>query len=525
MFGDNHRISHIQMERQYQMVFFAPLLLFASSKLQGFTGLCAIVIALALLALALFFFKRNCGLYRKIDKYMGNLGSKFLIFVYQVYLVVVGVWVVVQAGSLIHEYMIQGVPRWFVMLLFVLTSLALGTKPEIRARFAEIAWPVLAVVVGIFFFFAFLQSLEGIFSDSANLTEMFRRSANVQDNFRGYWQFSWRELWKSVLILLAFMAGTALFPFMEIRQEPSDEKNVYLFRMVGKLGLWLIAANLLLTLYFGEHGADALAHPMLDLMAGVQLPGGFVRRLDLIFLTLLLFALLFTMGSICFYSAYLWEKAKLSMGRVPVLVLILLLLLSLSGCHIVEPERRAYPLVLGIDWSDENYRIYLAMAKLGESTGQEKSGAEQESNVVNLEGKDTEEIWASYDATQELYLDIGHVQALVLGEGLLEEKERAMSILQELEQNHDLGNSAFVFWTKDIEGLFEKNGTQIESLGDYLVGLYENRVKEKKPTRLGEMYREIHNWGEIMELPELKVGAEEIELKVSETKRTSKSKI
>ena len=144
MFGENQRISHIQMERQYQLVFFAPLLLFASKRLQGGMGLLSVAIVMPLLWVALVWMKRSVRICRKIGKYA--------IFLYQVFLVVAGVFIVAQASQLVIEYMIQGISRWLVIAIFVLGSLAVGNHAQVRGRFAEIAWPVVSGIVGIFFF-------------------------------------------------------------------------------------------------------------------------------------------------------------------------------------------------------------------------------------------------------------------------------------------------------------------------------------------------------------------------------------
>ncbi len=502
MFGDNHKISHIQMSRQYQLVFFAPLLLFVSKELKGGMGILAVGIIMPLVWLILVCLKRCQSVAQNAGSGQRKLGVKVIVFIFQIFLVVAGVFVVAQASRLVTEYMVQGASRWLVVVLFVLVSLAVGHQPEIRGRFAEIAWPVLGGIVGVFFFFAFWQGFQLLASGNVDLSQM--RS--------GFWNFSWRELWKNVIVLLICMAGSCLFPFIDICKEKEETKNSFLFGMVLKLSLWLIAIILLQYIYFGAKGADALNYPILDLMSGVKLPGNFVRRLDLVFLAVMMFALLFTMGSICFYSGHLWEKVNVSMGRLPAVALIFALVLTLSGCQIVEPEKRAYPLVLGIDWADGEYAIYLAMAKMADSTGQEKSGSEQEANMVILKGKDSKEIQKMYDASEELYLDVGHVQALVLGDALLQDEERAFSILMDMEQNHDLGNSPYVFQTEDMEGLFEMNGKQVESLGDYLTGLYENRIEKRVPKTLMDVYREIHNEGRMIKVPRLEVSEEEVEL-------------
>ena len=56
---------------------------------------------------------------------------------------------------------------------------------------------------------------------------------------------------------------------------------------------------------------------MLDLMAGARLPGGFLRRMDLIFLTAAVLSLMFALGSIFFYSKYIFQKVRLPARRLP----------------------------------------------------------------------------------------------------------------------------------------------------------------------------------------------------------------
>lgn len=50
----------------------------------------------------------------------------------------------------------------------------------------------------------------------------------------------------------------------------------------------------------------------------------------------------------------------------------------LIACQAVEPEKRAYPQVIGIDWQKEEqrYTVWMHMASLAEDTGQRKQSAE-----------------------------------------------------------------------------------------------------------------------------------------------------
>ena len=198
------------------------------------------------------------------------------------------------------------------------------------------------------------------------------------------------------------------------------------------------------------------------------------------------------------------------------LIFLLMIVFSsvLSGCQIVEPEKRAFPLVAGIDWQQGRYEIYLGMARLAESTGQGKEGGEDqkgdEEGALLLTGTSQDEIMEVYHRTQELYLDPGHVQAVIFGSGILGEKERMAHVLEEMETEVSLGNSAYVFGTEDLRAVMETNGNQVESLGHYLSGIYENRTEDAHPITLSQMYRELHNQGKILQIPQITINKEQI---------------
>lgn len=177
----------------------------------------------------------------------------------------------------------------------------------------------------------------------------------------------------------------------------------------------------------------------------------------------------------------------------------------LGGCQVVEPEKRAYPLVVGIDWKDGEYSIYFSMAKLSQTTGQGKSGGEEQNGngqgALLVKGGSREEIEKKYRRSQELYLDPGHVQAVIFGGGIFRDQERFIEVLKQMEAETSLGNSPYVFGSDDLELVLEKNGREIESLGDFLTGIYENRTEEETPLTLGLIYRKLHNQGTLPGLP------------------------
>ena len=200
--------------------------------------------------------------------------------------------------------------------------------------------------------------------------------------------------------------------------------------------------------------------------------------------------------------------------RKGLLVMVFLLSLALTGCQIVEPEKRAYPLVVGLDWQEGQYQVYLGMAQLSSSTGQGKEGGEEQqgtgTGALLLEGDSQEAIQKLYDSTRELYLDPGHIQSVIFGKGLLENPERLSGVLERMETNISMGSSAYVFAAEDVGAVLGENGTAVESLGQFLSGIYENRTRYEKPVTLAGIYRDRHNQGTIPELPRIRVQEEQI---------------
>ena len=107
---------------------------------------------------------------------------------------------------------------------------------------------------------------------------------------------------------------------------------------------------------------------------------------------------------------------------------------------------------------------------------------------------------------------MGHIQAVVFSSRLWEQKDRILEVLKAMEQENHFGNSAYIFKTEALEPLFAKNGSQVESLGDFLTGLYENRMYKEESQTLMHIYRWIHNMNTLPSLPELKVSETEIRL-------------
>lgn len=60
-------------------------------------------------------------------------------------------------------------------------------------------------------------------------------------------------------------------------------------------------------------------------------------------------------------------------------------------------------------------------------------------------------------------------------------------LLKYLEQDRALGHSAYLFHAEKPEDIMEQNGKQVESVGEYLCGIYDNRVKRKEAVTLADL--------------------------------------
>ena len=175
--------------------------------------------------------------------------------------------------------------------------------------------------------------------------------------------------------------------------------------------------------------------------------------------------------------------------------------LLLGGCAGIEPEKRMYPLALGIDGDQEGFTLTYAMADLKKATGQEKTEEGGSEGALSITGKDFEEFEEIYNRSQEKYLDMGHLQVLVLGDRLIRERQWGR-VLEYLSREPFVGENVYVFRTEETEKVTAWSGGGGRSLGEYLTGLLENRTAGQK--RRGVTLRQVyHQWYKDGTLPEL----------------------
>ena len=153
-----------------------------------------------------------------------------------------------------------------------------------------------------------------------------------------------------------------------------------------------------------------------------------------------------------------------------------------------------------------------AMPDMSTATGQEKPD-EDPISVLTLSGRDFQEIEAVYNRSQEKFLDLGHLEVLILDEQILEEGSRE-TLIGYLKQEEHIGEDVYVFRTDMLGDVFHWKGARESSIGEYLQGIQENRTsgQQKKGVTLREVYHQFCQDGTLPWLPEIWVEGELLEV-------------
>lgn len=165
------------------------------------------------------------------------------------------------------------------------------------------------------------------------------------------------------------------------------------------------------------------------------------------------------------------------------------------GCRNIEPEVRAYPLAIGIDYTGQLYRIFYAMPDMAAYAGDGKN-TEMQNLTWLYEGTDFQDIEKQVRSSRQQLLDLGHVQVLLFSEGLLNSGQPYEQVLTYFEEKKELGSGAYVFSCVNLEEIMKQNGEITDSLGEYLVDLVDKEEgveQREKPKTLQTLYNAWYN--------------------------------
>lgn len=551
-YAENNRISHRQMYRQIVLTFLAPFLLcvLGEGKILGRSGIVGTLTAVALLLFYVIFLIRLAPGYGDLIKTAGGFGARVIGVFFGAYVILTAAYLLSVLEEVVPASLITGVPGKLISFLAVaVCSFGTHRGMQRRGRMAEVSGGLLLGGVLIMMLLCLGQSR------ISYLEEM--TSATVLDG---------REFLRCGYGVLCAFSGIGLLPFLleYVKKEGSAWKPAA--GGILTLGGLLAGMQLLLPAVFGWERLKQEAYPVLPLLAGADLPGNVLARFDVLWMGFLLYSLLFALGSLFHYGHQIMERSGLISGRwwmaaaayalsvwepagagiedyfgrylgyvfVPGLLAIqvilmmksrsrrkkkiaavsaLLSMLLLAGCSAVEPEKRMYPLALGADWEAGNYSLIYGMPDLSQATGQEKPEEGSDPSVLSFDGEALSDIDREYNLSQDKYLDLGHLQVIVLGRSLLE-SGCWENVLRYLKEEPFVGENVYLFWAEDPEKVLAWKGGGNTSVGEYLTGLLENRTtgQQKRGVTLRQVYHRYYEDGILEELPELEVSRERMKV-------------
>lgn len=546
-YADNNRISHRQLYRQMVLAFLAPMLLCLPGRDQilGAAGIIGTMLAGVFLILYSFFLRRLVPWYSDPVKMLGPIAGRLTGLFFLSYVILANGYLLSLTGKLVPSVLVTGIPGT-VIIFFTVFICSFGTCKGMqrRGRMAEVSGGVLLGGILLMLLLCMGQIRIAYLKEMPVL-------------------FSGQDTLKSFYGVLCAFSGIALLPFMlrDVEKRSTVGKTV----VVGILTLAGLLAGILFLLpaVLGWDRLQQESYPVLPLLAGADLPGNVLARFDVLWMGFLLYSLLFAVGSLFHYGHQILIRSHMGKGRwwlpaavfaaavintegkgieavfgsylgyvfVPGLILIqggmllnrkkkrqkkvigclcVAFLLFLSGCAAIEPEKRMYPLALGVNTSEEGFSLIYGTPDLPKATGQEKEEEEKESSVLSVTGRDFVQIREKYDQSQEKYLDMSHIQVILMGNQLVE-SGRWTEFLTYLDQDPFVGENVYVFQTENPSAVlaWDSGGT---SIGEYLTGLLENRLpdQQKKGMTLRQVYHQWYKNGTLPALPAILLENEEI---------------
>ena len=545
-YAENNRISHRQLYRQMILALMSPLLLTLTGRISGRNGVLAAGIAAALLCVYVFLLMRVSPCYTDTVRIMGQVPGRVVGIFFLGYILLTGGFLLHILGEILPVWLLSGISvRWLLLVAVLVCGSGTYKGMQRRGRMAEVSGGIL--LWGILF----MMGLSLGQSKMEYFREMFQG---------GEASVSVREILRQTYVILCGFCGISMLPFVgkQVEKRGSAGRTV-VWGILTITGI-LMGMALLLPSVLGWERVKEEAWPILPLMAGADLPGNVLARFDILWLGFLLYGILFAVGSLLHYGHEIIARTHLGTGRywmtvviyilaltdiseiylqyleyifVPGVLLIqlgmlagkgkkfrrkqaaagiLFLCLLFSGCAAIEPEKRMYPLAMGIQESNGEFRLSYGMPDLPQATGQGKPEEEKSASVLTIMGRDFSEIKTNYNRSQEKYLDIGHLQVILFSNEILQ-GEKWKEFLSYIKKEPLAGENIYLFRTEDPEKILNWNngGT---TAGEYLKGLLENRLPEdkKEGVTLRQAYYQWYKDRTLPEFPRILLEGEELQV-------------
>ena len=556
-FAENNRISHRQLYRQMILGLLAPFLLCIPGRdgMNGLSAVLGIVAAMVFFCFYVIILIRLTPAFDDLVKAAGKVAGRITGVFFLLYILMSGGYLLALLRTLVPASLIMGVSgRWIAFWAILVCSVGRRKGMPGRGRMAEVSGGLLSGGILLMMVLCIPQ-MKGEY-----LVEMVQRDHLTMEN-----------MVRSFYGAVCAFSALGLLPFLM--------GDVEKYGSAGKTAMWailtiggiLVGMEVLLPAVLGYDRVRLERYPVLPLLDGADLTGNVLARFDVIWMGFLLYSLLFSVGSLLHYGHQIVRRAHLGTGRfwMPAMIFLISLLeeegkgiLDYFGwylgyifvpgifiCHIylflrgkrkhkkkisatvagvlicsvflggcgaaVEPEKRAYPMALGADASSEGFLLTYGMPDMSEATGQEKGETDRDAGVLQISGRNFEQIEQAYNRSQKKMLDMGHLQVLIIGKTLAEDG-RWRQILDYLKQEAFVGEDLYVFEAENAAEILQWKGEDNSSVGEYITGLMENRMsgKKKAVVTLRELFYERYKEDRILQLPSVQIRNGSLEVDV-----------
>lgn len=569
-FAENNRISHRQLYRQIMLTFTSPFLLclFQTGKLSGVMGMLGTVIATCFLFFYVIFLIRLAPKYENLRRTCGSFCTWIITVFYLCYTVLTNAYLVSVLMRIVPDSLLEGVSEWWIGILTVLVC-AHGSfrGMQKRGRMADAAGGIFLFAVLLMLLLGMGQAkmsyLQEMFlRSSRSLGNCWKNGYGVLCAFSGIsllpfvlvhvekngsaWKsavlgilslsvilegmllllpsaFGWDRLkeetmpvllllsgvnlpgkvlarfdvlWMGFLVFGLFYAIGSLFHyshqivimtmtdvFMNTKSDKEKHRAEKIQQRIRILGIAVLALFVFVLAFYPKEDAGIEAY-YFKYLGAVYVPGILILQIFMIY-----------MGK---------EKRKKRLAAM----LLSCITVLFTGCAGTEPEERMYPLAIAVQETENGLQVSYGMPDLQKMTGQEKEEEGTATSILTIVGGDFDEIEKHYQESQDKYLDLGHLKAILISKTMTE-KENWKKLFHYLKTEKMVGEDIYVFEADDPEQILRWQETSGVSVGEYLTAILEKDKNEKIPSSvtLREVY---YTWYEKNNLPDLpKVRMEE----------------
>lgn len=417
MFPDNKKISNRQLFRLLCIDILGPAILLLPKVLAGYAGSYGVVCILlgcfagflyARLIIWLFMHKKEFYKY-KLLKSVFSFGMAVISFGLFVFLVFV-------LSDLMKKNLSE-IPFWiFFLCLCILSIYGISGGVEARARMFEFLFPwiwipfVLMMVFGAFaikpdfFYLPYVPSIKNVIEGS-------------------------------LAVFAFFLPLSYLLLRGEELTEPVSEWKKTVYKACFLSTVVLILVYLILLGCFGRGSLLRLDYPVVTLMSTIPMEGLFFQRLDAFMLSVWFFS---------FFSMILLslDMTVRHLRLCKVFVGIIMVILMLVGCSGVQLEERCFPMLLGIDKTEDGKAAFCYTF-------------EKANNETYGVGDSFLESRKDYEQLLHKRVDSNHLKVILIGEEYLEDDAMMEDMLETLTKEEIYPRNSILCVTGDVMNMLE----------------------------------------------------------------------